>query len=62
MDDDGPGMDADKLRPRFRALGVEVAFGAVNVSSSESELEVTADCIVLLKLKALVLLAALTSI
>ena len=55
-------MDADKLRPRFRALGVEVAFGAVNVSSSESELEVTADCIVLLKLKALVLLAALTSI
>ena len=55
-------MDADKFRPRFRGLGVEVAFGVANVSSSESELEVTADCIVLLKLIALVLLAALTSI
>ena len=54
-------MDADKFRPRFRGLGVEVAFGVANVSSSESELEVTADC-VLLKLIALVLLAALTSI
>ena len=61
MDVDGPGMDADKLRPRFCALGVEVAFGFVNVSSSESELEATTDCIVLLKDIALVLLA-LTSI
>ena len=62
MDVEGPDMDADKLRPRFRGLGVEVAFGVANVSSSESELEVTADCIVLLKLIALVLLAALASI